>query len=182
MSDEKPKNTVLDLFNLPDKKAVQKFCRDATITDDELAEVILAASVDGLGPFKYARYHVEVRPEHLEPNEADLGKIGTPEGAKTMRKVSQIFKQRRQFGAHLFYLPNKARWHLVYFDQRDMDRAENHWKEGSHIHYSRESYVNEPLDAVWVRITTESPQPPKSEHIRYIETRERGFIGPGDSG
>lgn len=79
------------------------------------------------------------------------------------------------------FLPSKERWHLLYFNQRDM--SGDHWKEGPHIHYSRESYTNDPLDTVWQRILAEEPKFPSSEHLRFLDRQERehGFIGPGDS-
>lgn len=183
MDDKKVKNTVLDLFNLPDKKAVRKFCRDAVITIEEFASVTMAASAGCLGSYQYARHFVELVPEHLNPTAADIGVLGTPDGAKTMRKFSQLMKDRRKIGAHLFFLPSKERWHLLYFNQRDMSDTSNHWKAGSHVHYSREGYSNDPLDTVWARIRAKDPQFPASEHIRYLDRpeREHGFIGPGDS-
>lgn len=188
MDDEKAKNTILDLFNLPDKKAVQKFCREATITNQEFASVAMAAHAGILAPYKYARHFAELVPEHLIPAPGDsaalaangVGPMG-PAAQKFMNKVTQIFRDRRMFGAHLFYMPSKEIWHLLYFDQRDMSTDGNHWKQGSHIHYSRESYSNDPLDMVWERILATPPKPPASEHVRYVEVRERGFVGPGDS-
>jgi hypothetical protein len=176
------KNTLLDLFNLPDKKAVQKFCRNAVITIEEFASVTMAAGARLLGPYRYARHFVELVPEHLNPTADDIGVLGTPEGEKTMRKVSQMFKDRRKVGVHLFFLPSKERWHLLYFDQRDMSGTNNHWKAGPHVHYSRESYTNDPLDTVWTRICAKRPEFPAAEHLRYLDrpNREHGFIGPGD--
>lgn len=184
MDEPSEKNTLLDLMNLPDKKAVQKFCRDAVITIEEFAAVTMAAGAGLLGSYLYARHFVELVPEHLTVTKDDIGVLGTPAGEKTMRKVSQVFKDRRKLGVHLFFLPTKERWHLLYFSQRDMSDTDNHWKAGPHIHYSRESYTNDPLDTIWAKIRAARPEFPKGEHVRYLDRpeREHGFIGPGDSG
>jgi hypothetical protein len=111
-----------------------------------------------------------------------LAETDDARGNKFVRKISQLFRDRRVFCSHLIYMPTKDRWHLICFDQRDMAEAGNHWKAGgSHIHYSRECYSNDSLDEVWTRVRGRPPKRPASEHIRFVDPRERGFIGPADA-
>src|SRR5690349_18052970 len=168
------KNALIDLINLPTKREVEKFCREASVTSRELCDVLLAARVGGWAPYRYACHFDQLTPEHLLPTDRDNaalvangpGPMG-PGAQKFARKVSQLFSDRRIFAAHLLYLPSKEKWNLIYFDQRDMSVDANHWKRGgSHIHYSRESYVNDNLDNVWARVCSRPPKPPSSEHIR----------------
>jgi hypothetical protein len=182
-------NTLLDLIKLPDKRAVEKFCRDAIVTMEELSDFIWAAKFGDLAPYQYACHFEQLVPEHLLPTDSDngalaangTGKMG-PDAQKFVRKVGQLFKDRRVFSAHLLYEPTKTYWHLICFDQRDMDITSNHWKKGgSHVHYSRECYVNDNLDNVWARVCGRPPKPPSSEHIRFTDPRERAFVGPGDT-
>jgi len=62
-------------------------------------------------------------------------------------------------------LPSKERWHLIYFDQRDMSTESNHWKKGgSHFHYSRECFVNYGMDEDVVASLAVG-RPPKSAAV-----------------
>jgi hypothetical protein len=57
-------------------------------------------------------------------NRSEDGKL-TPETRRTIRTINQIFHQRRLLTAHIFF--NPQRWHIFYFDQRDMDASgQNH--------------------------------------------------------
>jgi hypothetical protein len=57
MSDEPPagyvRSAVLDLMRLPNKAAVQKYCREVVITGSDFANVLLNARVGALAPFQY---------------------------------------------------------------------------------------------------------------------------------
>ena len=90
------------------------------------------------------------------------------EAQKAFRKIDQIFKDRRQFAAHLFFMPSHKYWHLIYFDQRDTESKGNHWKiGGTHVHYSRESFCQQSMKVMWQNICSNPPKPPNSLHIRY---------------
>jgi len=179
MSDEPPagyvRSAVLDLMRLPNKAAVQKYCREVVITGSDFANVLLNARVGALAPFQYLVHHYEHRPSHLDPTDEELGSlaqngVGPARGKarKFIRKIFQTFEDRRLFSAHFFHNPQTPEWHLFYFDQRDMRQANNHWKRGgSHIHYSRHNIANALARDVWPRILANPPTLPKSEHVRY---------------
>jgi hypothetical protein len=189
-TDQIDPNTLLKLFDLRSKRDVQKFCRDATVGHTELARVLRLAQSGAFEPYEYLRHHSEFVPDHLLPTEqvgailaaGVLGGEKAQRASKVARKLSQLFQDRRVFSAHLIYHPSGQLWHLIYFDQRDMEiHGRNHWKRGSHIHYSRESYVNADLKEVWTEVCGTPPKLPASEHLRCVDTRERGLVGPADS-
>jgi hypothetical protein len=114
---------------------------------EDFINVLLAARVAGLGPYKYSFHFSETIPDHLHPKDEELVALGTNgvgqlkgPALKAMRKVNQIFRDRRQLAMHLFYVPSQNYWHLFYFDQRDYQQNKNHWKHGSHIHFSKHIY------------------------------------------
>lgn len=86
---------------------------------------------------------------------------------RTVRKIDQIFKDRRLLAAHLFYSSGHKYWHMFYFDQRDYRVQGNHWEHGPHIHYTQDCFTKDPLDVVWQRVRAEKPEFPRSIHIRY---------------
>ncbi|MFT4564112.1 MAG: hypothetical protein ACI9BW_003874 [Gammaproteobacteria bacterium] len=165
---------LLRLLNLATKREVEKYCRKLMVSSEAFTDIILAGRINGMKPYLYNCHFVEYTPEHLHPTPDDLNALGTSgvgplnkRAKKTMNKVTQIFKDRRQFSAHLFYMPSHKQWHLFYFDQRDLTNDRNHWLHGPHIHYSRESYTNKPLQEIWDNVTAVKPKLPKTIHIRY---------------
>lgn len=178
-------NKLIELLNLPDKRSIEKFCRDLVVTKVELSDLLLAARLGDLLPYLHAVHHDEIVPEHLLPTEEDNGAIiagpTDARGNKFARKISQIFEERRVWSFHALFTPPKDRWHVFYFNQRDMNEGPNHWKGGPHIHYSRQGYVNDTFDNMWARVLTRPVKPPSGEHIRFSDPRERAFVGPGDS-
>ena len=176
---------LLELLNLPDKRSVEKFCRDLVVTKTELSNLFLAARLGDLPPYLHAVHHAQFVPEHLLPTDADNGAIfeetTDPRGNKFVRKVSQIFPQRRLWSFHRLFTPAKDQWHLIYFNQRDMCGTENHWTGGAHFHYSRNGFVNDTFDTMWARLLGDPPKPPAHVHIRFADPRERGFVGPRDT-
>src|SRR3569832_2648125 len=66
---------LLQLFNIEAKKDVQKYCRDLVIRSEDLTNIVLAGSVEGLQPYKYACHFAQISPEHLNPTERDLAAL-----------------------------------------------------------------------------------------------------------
>lgn len=173
---------LLDLLNATDKKTAEKLCRDLLVNRKDLVQLVLAGRTGALAPYQYACHFTEVRPEHLQltaANSAALSDNGVGplslDAAKAVRKISQTFVERRAFAAHLFYLPSGDIWHLFYFDQRDVDKNENHWTVGGpHIHYSRECFTQQSLKEVWEAICALLPKPPKSLHVRFESAPAEG--------
>ncbi len=93
------RNPHIELFNLPDKKSVEKFCRDIVVTKSELSAVLFAARLGDLGPYLHAYHFDQHVPEHLIPTEDDngamLAETDDARGNKFVRKVSQLFRDRR---------------------------------------------------------------------------------------
>lgn len=166
---------LIELFNIDDKKSAEKHCRNMVISSQDLYNIILAGKDGILAPYQYACHFSDIVNSHLSPTARDrealqANGVGSysPRTGKVINKIMQIPEGRRMFSAHLFFMPSHDYWHLLYFDQRDTDSNDNHWTVGgSHIHYSRESFCREPLQAMWQAICEQSPRPPSSFHVRY---------------
>ena len=162
------------LFNLSKKKEVEAHCRRLAIRSEEFADVLLAARVAGLGPYVYANHFVELAPPSLQPSNDELQALGgnglgklSGKALKAIRKVDQMFKDRRLLAVHLFYARSLKYWHMFYFDQRDYSAENNHWAHGPHLHYAHDSFTREPLTEVWRKVQESEPVFPKSVHVRY---------------
>lgn len=171
---------LLGLFNLSKKREVERYCQELVISSHDFASVLLAGRVAGLGPYKYACHFNESTPDHLHPKKDELAALATNgvgqlrgPALKAMRKVNQVFLDRRMLAMHLFYTSSQKFWHLFYFDQRDYEDCNNHWKHGPHIHYSQDLFTREPLSQVWAKATAEKPVFPPSLHVRYAYHHNR---------
>lgn len=165
---------LLTLFNIGKKRDVEAHCRKLIIRSEDFSNVILTAGVAGLGPYAYVCHFTELAPESLQPSAEELtalGKHGVGEisgkALKAVRKLDQIFKDRRLVSVHLFHSSSHKYWHMFYFDQRDYQAANNHWNQGPHLHYSQNSFTRESLSDVWSKVCQSKPEFPKSIHVRY---------------
>jgi hypothetical protein len=165
---------LINLFNLTSKRDVVKYCKNLVVTSEDLADILLVANVTGFGKYHYIRHFKEVTTEHLQPKAEEFAAfarngIGSLKGLalKHVRKIDQTFRDRRLLAIHLFYLPSHKIWHLFYFDQRDYQKYNNHWKHGPYIHYSSDVFTNKPLQEIWSNITSGKPSFPTSIHIKY---------------
>jgi hypothetical protein len=157
------------LFNAEKKSEARKICRRLQITDTDLFHWILAAQAGALNGYRYANVHSEYMPVRVTQSQLDdLGNNGvgplTVGARKAANVVGSMYDQRRLFSAHIFY--NRTVWHMIYFDQRDMQESGNHWEKGTHVHYSRETYTSDHLLDVLEKLKLNPPEPPPGEHLR----------------
>jgi hypothetical protein len=124
------RSAVLDMMRLPDKRAVQLYCRDVTITSSDFANILINAGFGALAPYRYASHFDDRQPPHLWPTEEELGSlasngVGPARGKarKFLSKINNMFNERRLFAAHLIYHPSTPEWHLFCLDQRDTDNT-----------------------------------------------------------
>ena len=173
---------LVDLINAPNKRAAQKLCRDLLITGEDFFNIIVAGRSGLLEPYQYACHFSDYTPPHVPPTAEQMSALSshgkgqfTGDAARAITRIGQVFKERRLFAAHLFYLPEQDFWSLFYFDQRDRSRFDNHWNVGGpHIHYCCEAFTQDPLENVWQAVCQQQPRPPSSEHIRYVECDDEG--------
>ncbi|HTS39886.1 MAG TPA: hypothetical protein VMH84_05020 [Xanthobacteraceae bacterium] len=167
---------LLQLFLCHKKSELKKLCRITTVTKAALADFIVG-SISGVTPWAHQRHHREFVPSHLIPS-TDGGVSLTADGRftsaaqKFMRKISSIFDQRRLLSGHLFFSSDLSNWHLLYFDQRDMARHDNHWDGGSHIHLINHLWPNWTADSIWNEFRTGNPQMKGAYHVRFIDSRD----------
>lgn len=163
---------LLGLLNAKSKREAQRQANELVIARDDLTALVMLAQAGGFSPYKYANHFDQRVPGHLQPKASELQADLAPgplrgEGAKLFRKLFQTFEERRLFAAHLLYTPDYTWWHLLYFDQRDVDRVRNHWERGPHLHYASESFHPAPLEEIWDRVRQGDTAFLKPVHVRF---------------
>ena len=170
MFEESVPDYLQELLAIEKKSELKKFCKKITITQDDLIRLIFNSSTIG---YLHARKHHEFVPKHLLPKGNELGALGhTPAGKilkadakKCVNKISQIFKERRQLSAHVFY--NDTKWHIFYFDLDDTDERSNHWKHGPHIHFVNYLWPNLDINNLCGLFDKVESSATGKLHIRY---------------
>jgi hypothetical protein len=176
MTHYEPQNLepLLALFNVRSKTEAERYCRTLVIHRSDLAALITASKVGVLHPYIHGCRYKKTLPEHLKPKQSELAaaaslKVGPLEGEarKLFRKSFQSFEEWRLFAAHLLYTPDHAYWHILYFDQRDIDGDNSHWDHGPHIHYANDTFHRGDLEEIWARVSEGDTAFLKPIHIRF---------------
>jgi hypothetical protein len=172
------KNTeaLLKMFDFDKKRELEKYCRDVVINSSDFANFILACEL-GSFPLLHKIHYRDHVPEHLYLSDQDTAALAAnpvgplqPDAQKAVRKISQMFKDRRYLVGHIFYLPDLSKWHFFQFDQRDLeDERGNHWKEGAHVHFLNWLWPNYDATTLWENFTSGKAKMNDSLHVRYLD-------------
>lgn len=167
----------LEFLDLPDKAALENYADRVVIRDDDLVGLILASDVGAI-PIGHIRIHRHFHPPHLDLSNKNLKALAengvgrlTVSAQKTVNKIGAMFKERRLFNAHFFWLlEHPWEWHLFYFDQRDT--AGEHWVGGAHLHLM--NYLTHPMMDARELLSRlhDGDRPPRLSglHVRYVRT------------
>ncbi len=159
------------LLMITKKSKLKKYCRDITIFQEDFVKLIVNS--DKIRYTHQRKYH-DFIPSHLHPTDEERSALTSAtvgerlEGGakKFINKIKQIFEQRRYLVAHVFF--NRERWHLFYFDQKDMGyMIKNHWKEGMHIHFVNYLWPQYDIKELWELFNRADATAGGKLHIRY---------------
>jgi hypothetical protein len=165
---------LLKMFTFNKKKDLERYCRTLVVSGSDFAGLILSCEHQG-EPFIHQITYRDIVPEHLDPSDSELkaladnglGELGA-EAAKAVRKMGQMFEERRYLVGHIFFTPNFSEWHFFCFDQRDLeDQRPNHWKEGPHVHFINWLWPGQDPKLVWSNFVGENKRPGSAIHLRF---------------
>jgi len=165
---------LLKIFTFSKKKDLERYCRSLVVNGNDFVSLILSCE-QRAEPFIHQISYQDIVPGHLEPSDSELkaladnglGELG-PEAAKAVRKMGQMFEERRYLVGHIFYTPNISQWHFFCFDQRDLeDQRPNHWKEGPHVHFINWLWPGQDPKSVWSNFVGENVRPGNAIHLRF---------------
>lgn len=171
---------VLELFNAKTIKDIKKLARNIEIDQRVFVDLILLARTGNLENFPYLHriHYYEHQPEHLQLSQKDLSAIGRNRvgplkgpAKKAANKMFQLFRERKYVVGHIFYTPDLKYWHFFYFDIKDFDERNNHWKfGGKHIHYINDLWPQYTLKNVWHQFCQGSKDFGASVHIKFRDS------------
>lgn len=168
---------LLTIFEFDKKRKLEQYCRDIAVSAKDFSDLIICGEATGM-PFFHQIHHRDIFPKHLELSDANLQALSNnpvgplnPEARKTVRKVFQIFKDRRYLVGHIFYTADLSKWHFFCFDQRDL-ALPNHWEEGTHVHFINWLWPGWDARTAWGKFVAENGKPGDSIHLRFSEKDE----------
>ena len=159
------------MLEIDKKSELEKYCKSIVITQEDFARLVLSSHT--MGYLHQIKYHDFV-PSHLWPTDEERNALGLSKAGESLSapakkfvsKISEIFNERRYLVAHIFYNQNK--WHLFYFDQRDMENMRgNHWKEGVHVHFVNYLWPNYDINKLWENFDKKDASAGDKLHIRF---------------
>ena len=168
------------LLSISTKRELKRFSRDVVVTRREFS--VLVFNANALGYVHNLQYH-EFRPADAHLSKSDFDALHEPPGEQRTRnlrrflgRVNRLFHQRRLFTAHIFI--NSERWHVFYFDQRDLQLSDNHWRHGSHIHFVNFLWPNYNPADIWTVLKRAETDINGALHIRYDPQQSDDTSGP----
>jgi hypothetical protein len=167
----------LKIFTFDKKRELEKHCRDLVINSSDFVGLILACEAGRL-QFLHRIHYQDHVPEHLHLNDQDTAALAAnpvgplqPGAQKAVRKLGQMFKDRKYLVGHIFYVPDLTEWHFFQFDQRDLeDERGNHWKEGAHVHFLNWLWPNYDAKTLWENFISGKAKINDSLHVRFLDT------------
>jgi hypothetical protein len=164
---------LLKMFSFHKKSELEKYCRDVVISSENFFALILACEQSD-NPFCHEISYRDKVPKHLNPSDSETqalldNPVGalSPEAEKAVRKLSQMFEERRYLVGHIFFTPDFSKWHFFCFDQRDLETEGNHWKEGSHVHFINWLWAGQDAKSVWSNFVGDDRRPGDAIHLRF---------------
>lgn len=170
--------SLVKIFSFEKKKDLERYCRDLTVSSDDFFKVVLACEITGK-PFLHEISFRDKVPPHLVPKDSEIealkkapaGTVLAGEAAKAVSKMSQSFQDRRFLVGHMFFSPDRSKWHFLCFDQRDLQLKGNHWEKGSHVHFVNWLWPSLNADSVWSAFVSNDGRPGAAIHLRFIEPK-----------
>lgn len=163
------------LLNASKKAELEKLIRSITVTQEEL--VVLVHTSEKIG-YKHFLNYGQWIPQHLIPSEEEkkaLSENGVGElkgkALKHLKKVNQIFKERKYRVGHLFV--GSQKWHLFYLDLKDIEQDNNHWMNGPHLHFTNYLSPGLSIDHVIDRFQKLDFDFGSRLHIKYVGGAKR---------
>src|SRR5450759_5161387 len=185
LNPEKSFDDLLAIFAINKLRQLKKYCRDVTIKQSDLANLILWC-MSGSAPYHHTPHHRQFVPEHLHLSDTDLSALALngvgpmgPAAKKTANKVGAIFSERRMLSGHMFQ--NLNQWHFFYFDNHDQDRYSNHWAAGPHIHLINHLSPGRSAQSVLTEFCDGNPLMKGALHIRFVRIERSAWGGPENS-
>jgi hypothetical protein len=154
---------ILKLLQLSTKSDADKYCKSLIISEFELFLFIQNCHLIG---FEHKSKFPDYVPHHLIISDADTTKLKNGDTKPVSKKLGPLLDERRHINVHLFY--RNSEWHCFSFSDDDIEKNKNnHWKNGSHIHYISFLWPSYTKEQIWCSFDTRKTKLSGNIHIRF---------------
>lgn len=154
---------LLKLLQISTKSEADKYCKSLIISEFELFLFIQNCHLIG---FEHKSKFPDYVPAHLIISDTDTTKLKNGNTKPVSKKLGPLLDERRRINVHLFY--RNSEWHCFYFSDDDIEKNENnHWKNGSHIHYISFLWPSYTQEQIWRSFDTRKTKLSGNIHIRF---------------
>ena len=167
LAKEKIPDNFIKIVQAKSKSEVKKICKKIIIKGHELSEFIIHSKLLDLF---WEKKHNEFVSEEDKTSDKDKEKFRKSKDfqkkAKILKKMIAQSDKKKYISVHAFYDTYKIKWHIFYFDFKDIQKINNHHGH-PHIHYI--SYLwgdGFSFDEVWKDFDTRKVSLPKI-HIKW---------------
>jgi hypothetical protein len=158
---------IVDLFSFTKKGKAEKYAKNIKILEFEL--FLLIHNSQQLG-YRHKSKLLEHIPSQLQIGEEDVGNLFKTDKSKLAKRIVAAHKQRKRMHAHLF--EKDSDWHCFYFSYDDVEEGENHFVQGTHLHYLSHLWTYN-KEVIWssfdARITNIKDIHIKFEPFQFLE-------------
>lgn len=168
-------SSLYPLFELTKKRDVVQYAKTVHANDYDLIALILLFEHPGTN-YSHVIHHRQLLPDALVITREDMAVFGSGievgtfiqgDALKVFNRVKHAFSDRRMLVGHMFKEIKGDRWHFFYFDQRDIQTDQNHWRYGTHIHFINYLWPGITAEGVIETFKSEDPKVRGAVHIRY---------------
>jgi len=151
------------LLEISSKPKLKHYCNRLSISEKEL--IILIHNCSQIGFTHRSKFPIYV-PQHLEVNNSDLSNLKKREPTKFFKKINaRLYGEEKRIHVHL--LEKESQWHCFFCTYQDMQSDDNHWKNGSHIHYVSYLWPDYHKKQIWESFDKRCTDITGSIHIRF---------------
>ena len=170
-------NKFIDLISCENKQKLATLCKSIQISSEDFTNYIIACKSGHthlnhmMHYFDYVPPHLETRKEDWNITQADEATRNSKEGKKHLRRLFKSHGQRKYKVGHMFMSKEHShpisQWHFIFFEINELNKTENHWILGSHIHMVNYHWPNIYCQEVWNDFINNKKFPSAKLHIQY---------------
>ncbi|MGI2107308.1 hypothetical protein ACRN9A_19450 [Shewanella frigidimarina] len=169
-------NTFVDILSSANKKELTKNCKHIEVQRNDFTDFIHLCK-SGLCHLEHRIKYFDIVPDDVKERSHDWdnlnalsNEISSIERQKSLSRLFKMHGFRKYIVGHLFLERNcsvNPEWHFIFFEINELKDANNHWKEGAHIHLSNYLFSNLNVADVWNNFVKTHATPTQKIHVRY---------------
>lgn len=166
------------IINCGSKAELKRLCKNATVTMSDIVDFVICCEA-GITRLNHTMYYFDYVPPDLEVRDEDFAILDssndvrkTKESKKAFRRLFKDHAQRKYCVGHMFFSKELKQpfkeWHFIFFDLKELDDKNNHWKMGPHVHITNYLWPNYHCQHIWNSFVAQRQFPESKLHLACV--------------